>query len=202
MTCGVGFWTTPWLTWCGLNKYPELNLKESNWNDTHTHTHTETYTHLPLRHWHTRVVVTDTHKHIDRVLYTFMTSYLPRAYRLSILIDKQVLFINCWLIRLSVDNVLLISTRRLSILIDKTIPLSIGVSTALDSLEFSFAMICVWSITLPVSIDMLQIHPYAQLAHWAVVTLTTVEDRCEKDHPPHEVSLMWFFEFVYFRKEK
>jgi hypothetical protein len=31
-------------------QYPELNLKENNWNDTHTHTHTETYTHLPLCH--------------------------------------------------------------------------------------------------------------------------------------------------------
>jgi hypothetical protein len=39
-----------------------------------------------------------------------MTSYLPQAYRLSILIDKQTLFINSWLIRLSVDNVLLINT--------------------------------------------------------------------------------------------
>jgi hypothetical protein len=38
------------------------------------------------------------------------TSYLPQAYRLSILIDKQTLFINSWLIRLSVDNVLLINT--------------------------------------------------------------------------------------------
>ena len=57
------------------------------------------------------------------------TSYLPQAYRLSILIDKQTLFINSWLIRLSVDNVLLINTRRLSILMDKSIPLSIGVST-------------------------------------------------------------------------
>jgi hypothetical protein len=72
-------------------------------------------------------------------------------------------------------------------------------ASALDSLEFSFALI---SITLPGSIDMLQIHPYTQLAHWAVVTLTTVEDRCEKDHAPHEVSLMWLFEPVYFGEEK
>ncbi len=78
-----------------------------------------------------RVIVTDTHKHIDRVLCTYMTSYLPQTYRLSILIDKQALFINSWLIRLSVDNVLLINTRRLSILIDKTIPLSIDTSTFL-----------------------------------------------------------------------
>jgi hypothetical protein len=55
---------------------------------------------------------------------------------------------------------------------------------------------------LPVLIDMLQIHPYAQLAQWAVVTLTTVEDRCEKDHAPHKASLMWLFKPVYFRKEK
>jgi len=67
----------------------------------------------------TLVIVTDTHKHVHRVLCTYMTSYLPQAYRLSILIDKQALFINCWLIRLSVDNVLLISTRRLSILSTK-----------------------------------------------------------------------------------
>jgi hypothetical protein len=48
----------------------------------------------------------------DRVLYrgTYMTSYLPQTYRLSILIDKEALFINSWLIRLSVDNVLLINT--------------------------------------------------------------------------------------------
>ena len=92
---------------------------------------TETYTHLPLRHWHTLVIVTDTHQHIHRGFYTWMTSYLPQAYRLSKLIDKQTLFINSWLIRLSIDNVLLINTRRLSILIDKSIPLSIGVSTFL-----------------------------------------------------------------------
>jgi hypothetical protein len=86
-------------------------------------------TKLPLHHWHTLVIVTDTHQHIDRGLYTYMTSYLVQAYRLSILIDKPTLFINSWLIRLWVDNVLLINTRRLSIVIDKTIPLSIGTSS-------------------------------------------------------------------------
>ncbi len=105
----------------GLNKHPEINLKESNWNDTHTHTHPDI---------HTLFIVTDTHQHIDRGLYTYMTSYLAQAYRLSTLIDKPTLFINSWLIRLSVDNVLLIITRRLSIVIsDKPIPLSIGIST-------------------------------------------------------------------------
>jgi hypothetical protein len=44
--------------------------------------------------------VTDTHQHIDRGLYTYMTSYLVQAYRLSTLIDKPALFINSWLIRL------------------------------------------------------------------------------------------------------
>jgi hypothetical protein len=39
--------------------------------------------------------LTDTHQHIDRGLYTYITSY-----RLSILIDKSTLFINSWLIRL------------------------------------------------------------------------------------------------------
>jgi hypothetical protein len=66
----------------------------------------------------TLVIVTDTHKHVDRVLYTYMTSYghtFPKSYlaqgnRLSILIDKQALFINSWLIKLSVDNFLLINT--------------------------------------------------------------------------------------------
>ncbi len=93
---------------------------------THTHILTRTYTHLPLCHGHTLFIVTDTHHHKDRVLYTYMTSYLD--YRLAILIDKSTLFINSWLIRLWVDKVLLISTRSLSIVIDKTIPLSIGIS--------------------------------------------------------------------------
>jgi hypothetical protein len=44
--------------------------------------------------------VTDTHQHVDRGLYTYMTSYLAQAYRLSTLIDKPTLFINSWLIRL------------------------------------------------------------------------------------------------------
>ena len=63
-----------------------------------------------------------------KILYTYMTSYLAQTYRLSILIDKSTLFINSWLIRLWVDNVLLINTRSLSIVIDKPIPLSIGIS--------------------------------------------------------------------------
>jgi hypothetical protein len=95
---------------------------------THTHTLTRTYTHLPLCHGHTLFIVTDTHQHMDRGLYTYMTSSLAQAYRLSILIDKPTPFINSWLIRLWVDNVLLISTRSLSIVIDKPIPLSIGIS--------------------------------------------------------------------------
>jgi hypothetical protein len=101
----------------------------------HTHTHTPTHTHTYHYDIDTLVIVTDTHKHIDRVLCTYMTSYLPQSYRLSILIDKQALFINSWLIRLSVDNVLLINTW-LSILIDKTIPLSIGISTKHVLLKF------------------------------------------------------------------
>jgi hypothetical protein len=62
----------------------------STWNRSRgmahkrTHTHSETYTHLPLRHWHTLVIVTDTHQHLDRVLYTYMTSYLDQTYRLSV----------------------------------------------------------------------------------------------------------------------
>ncbi len=61
---------------------------------------TRTYTHLPLCHGHTLFIVTDTHQHIDRDLYTCMTSYLAQTYRLSILIDKPTLFINSLLIRL------------------------------------------------------------------------------------------------------
>ncbi len=49
---------------------------------------------------------------------------------------------------------------------------------------------------------MLQIHSYAQLAHWAVVTLTTVEDRCEKDQTPHGGSLMCLFKPRLFQKRK
>jgi hypothetical protein len=67
--------------------------------------------------------------HINHGLYTYMTSYLAQTYRLSILIDKPTLCINSWLMRVSVDNVLLINTRSLSIVIDKPIPLSIGISS-------------------------------------------------------------------------
>jgi hypothetical protein len=87
---------------------------------THTHTLTRTYTHLTLCHGHTLFIVTDAHHHVDRGLYTYMTSYLAQVYRLSTLIDKTTPFINSWLIRLWVDNVLLINTRCLSIVIDKT----------------------------------------------------------------------------------
>jgi hypothetical protein len=80
--------------------------------------------------------VTDTHQHIDRALYTYMTAYLAQAYRLSTLIDKPTLFINSWLIRLWVDNVLLINTGSLSILIDKSIPLSIGIFTLYTDTHF------------------------------------------------------------------
>ncbi len=89
---------------------------------THTNTLTRTYTHLPLCHGHTLSIVTDTHQHIDRGFYTYMTSYFVQSYRLPILIHKTTLFIDSWLIRLWVDNVLFINTRSLSILIDTSIP--------------------------------------------------------------------------------
>ena len=80
-----------------VQQHPELNLKQSKRNDTvaHTHTHTETYTHLPLRHWHTLVIVTDTHQRIDRGLCTYMTSYLRDTLRkltdCQSIIDKTTL---------------------------------------------------------------------------------------------------------------
>ena len=37
--------------------------------------------------------MTDTHQHIDRGLYTYITSYLAQAYRLSIIIDKPTVSI-------------------------------------------------------------------------------------------------------------
>jgi hypothetical protein len=49
---------------------------------------------------------------------------------------------------------------------------------------------------------MLQIHPHTQLAHWAVVTLTTVEDRCDKDQAPHEASLIVAFRTRLFLEKK
>jgi hypothetical protein len=90
----------PWLTWCGLNKHPELNLKESKRNDRQTHTHTETYTHLPLRHWNT---VVNWHLptyrawlvHLDPQLITFYWYYmiLPNKIRLSL---KRVYCVKNW----------------------------------------------------------------------------------------------------------
>jgi hypothetical protein len=64
-------------------------------------THTETYTHLPFRHWHTLVIVTDTHQHIGRGLYTYMTSYLSdtlsKVTDYQSIIDKTTLLsLNYW----------------------------------------------------------------------------------------------------------
>ncbi len=67
-----------------------------------------------------------------------------------------------------------------------------SLSCRVRSSRIRVALICVWSMTIPVSIDMLQIHPHALRAHWAVVTLTTVEDRCVNDHTPPEASLIGF----------
>ena len=124
MTCGVAFWTPPWLTWCGLNKHPEFNLKEINRNDTHTLTHRDIHTltiasltHTCHCHWHPPAY---------RLWFVHLHDLIPcPILPLSITIDKPTLFINSWLIRLWVDNVLLINTRSLSIVIDKPIPLSI-----------------------------------------------------------------------------
>ncbi len=76
---------------------PWTNLKERNWNDTHTHIHRDIHTLT-----------------IESLTHTFHDT------------DTQRL-INSWLIRLSVDNVLLTNTRRLPIVIDKSIPLYIGI---------------------------------------------------------------------------
>jgi hypothetical protein len=77
-----------WFTWCGLN--------ESEQVDRHTpHTH---------RDIHTCLCVTDTHQHIDRDLYTYMTWYLAQDYPLSINCWYSNPLINNWLIRLSIDN--------------------------------------------------------------------------------------------------
>ena len=43
LTCGGGFWTPPWLTWCGLSKH----LK-SSWKRSRKRTHTPTHTHTLL----------------------------------------------------------------------------------------------------------------------------------------------------------
>ena len=80
----------------------QLETEQEEWQ-THTHI-TETYTHFPFRHWHTLVIVTNTHQHMDRVLYTYMTSYLPEAYRLSIHYWRANPRINQFLIRLSIKT--------------------------------------------------------------------------------------------------
>jgi hypothetical protein len=123
---------------------------------------------------HTLFIVTDTHQHIDRSLYTYMTSYLAQAYRLSILIDKPTLFNNSCLIRLWVDNVLLISTRSLSIVIDKPIPLSIGIFNT-----------CIWEYSrihriLSFLVSSLQIGCYP-LVRWRTSEVLRVHWTCVRD---------------------
>ena len=48
---------------------------------------------------------------------------------------------------------------------------------------------------------MLQVHTYAQLAHWAFVTLTTVVDHCEKDRLL-DVFSAWLVKSLLFKKRK
>ena len=63
LTCGGGFCTPPWLTWCRLNKQLKSSWKRSS-KRTHTHTHTLpthscTYTlSLCLSHLYIRITVT------------------------------------------------------------------------------------------------------------------------------------------------
>jgi hypothetical protein len=149
---------------------------------THTHTHTPTHTHTYHCVIDTLVIITDTHKHIHGVLCTYMTSYLPQAYRISILIDKQSLFINSWLIRLSIDNVLLINTPRLSILIDKAIPLSIGTSNVFHlALDWSSIINNILKLSLcarlsppPAFLFSLSLHRHRYLYIPVVLTLSTL----------------------------
>ena len=74
-------WTPPWFTWCGLNKHPKLILKASKRKDTLTLTRPDILSR------HTPIYVTGTHQYIERCLYTYSTSYLAQACRLST---------NCW----------------------------------------------------------------------------------------------------------
>jgi hypothetical protein len=118
-------------SWCSQEPRTLWHCEPCHVTDTHF------LLSLPFCHGHTLSIVTDTHQHIDRDLYTYTTSYLAQAYWLSILIDNPTLFIDSWLIRLWVDNVLLINTRSLSIVIDKTIPLSIGIPSEVVSSQVS-----------------------------------------------------------------
>ena len=61
---------------------------------------------------------------------------------------------------------------------------------------------CFRLITLPVSIDILQIHPHAQLAHWALVTLTTVVNHCWRTRLVNVLPTFWLFEPVNFLEKK
>jgi hypothetical protein len=143
------------------------------------------YTHLPLCHGHTLFIVTDTHQHMDRGLFSYMTSYLAQAYRLSILIDKPTLFIkhSSWLIRLWVDNVLLINTRSLLIVIDhsKPIPVSIGISS-------SMYMLFAW---LPKLLYTLVVITRWNLASDKLLTWQEVEQKWQE----------WWFENFFFPEE-
>ena len=53
------------------------------------------------------------------------------------------------------------------------------------------------------SIDILQIHTHAQLAHWAFVTHTTVVDHCRRTRLVNVLLASWIFKNDLFsRKEK
>ena len=65
---------------------------------------------------------------------------------------------------------------------------------------FILFMICAWSITIPVSIDMLQIHSYAQLGRSSPSPLSMIV--AKKDQASHAPLFMWLFETRWSQKSK
>ena len=84
LTCVGGFWTPPWLTWCGLNKH--LRSSGKRWTKrTHTHhTHTHTAYSLTDAPIHIHFPLCLTHQYIRSTVkldtphtWPYLTNYQP-----------------------------------------------------------------------------------------------------------------------------
>ena len=75
---GGGFWTPPWLTWCGIKKHLKSSWKRSTKKtQTHTHTHTHTTYSLTDAPIHIHFPFCLTHQYITSVVTLVVPHTLP-----------------------------------------------------------------------------------------------------------------------------
>ena len=95
LTCAGGFWTPPWLTWCGLNKH--LRSSSKRWTKRTYTPHTHTLPTHSLTHPYIFTFLCVSHTNTLEVLLHF-PHHIPGPTLPTInLVDKRSLLIrSCW----------------------------------------------------------------------------------------------------------